>query len=75
MLFSCLYLNSMINDLNYVAINDKQISFLIVGMALSSTFFTVILWLLGHSIQCLAMTIPLTVTHLMSSFVVNYQLS
>lgn len=37
-------------------------------MARSSTFFTAILWLLGHSIPCLAMITQLTVTHLMSLF-------
>lgn len=43
-------------------------SFLIIDMARSSTFFTAILWLLGHSILCLVTIIQLIVTHLMSSF-------
>lgn len=47
---------------------------MILGMALSSISFIVTLWLLGPSIRCLAMIMQLTVTHLMSSFEVNYQL-
>lgn len=37
-------------------------------MARNSTFFTAILWLLGHSTLCLATITQLTVTHLTSLF-------
>uniref|UniRef100_A0A2P2L439 AspartatetRNA ligase cytoplasmic n=1 Tax=Rhizophora mucronata TaxID=61149 RepID=A0A2P2L439_RHIMU len=40
-------------------------------MARSFTFFTDILWLLGHSIPCHAMIIQATVTRLMSLFEVG----
>jgi hypothetical protein len=46
-----------------------------VGTALSFTFFTGILWLLGHSTPCHATMIQNTVTHLMSLFEVNHLMS